>query len=307
MKQFIASLAMLCSITAVAQTLTITVPHPPGNAPDALARILERHLTDSLKRPVVVVNRTGADGRIGVDFVATSTGNNHVLLASTGPFLFNRVVYSKLNYSYENFDSMVPIARIPISFSVHPAVPVRNFNDLLKLSQQRPIICAGSSASSFFLGKFIMDQLQISNVVWVPFKGSADMNVQLMAGNIDCGLDTSLGHLPLHASGRIRIVAVSTVDKYPLLPDAIVLRDVIPGLSFYNWYGIAVPKSFDPQERDKIFAALKTILSNPGYQDSVTKSNLELVTTPADSANWLHNEYNRWEAIRQRLRIPKID
>jgi len=307
MKRLIATLAMFWTVSAWSQTLSIVVPFPPGGAPDVWARILERQLGDEIKRPVVVVNRPGADGRIAMDHVATSTGNSTVLLATTGTYLFNQVIYNKQNHNFENFDAMVPMTRIPIVFSVNPSSSIRNFRDLAQLSQQRPVTCAASSASSLFLGKYLMEQLQLKNIIWVPFRGSADMTMQLMAGNIDCGFDTLLVHLPLHASGKLKILYLSSVTRHPQLPDIALLRDVIPDLTFYNWYGVAIPRSFDPAERDRIFAALRTIGGRSEYRDSVGKSNLELVDPPADSAAWVRAEYNRWETIRQRLKIPKID
>lgn len=307
MKRLIATLAMLWTVSAWSQTLSIVVPFPPGGAPDVWARILERQLGDEIKRPVVVVNRPGADGRIAMDYVATSTGNSTVLLATTGTYLFNQVVYSKQNHNFENFDAMVPMTRIPIVFSVNPSSSIRNFRDLAQLAQQRPVTCAASSASSLFLGKYLIEQLQITNIIWVPFRGSADMTMQLMAGNIDCGFDTLLVHLPLHASGKLKILYLSSVTRHTQLPDIALLREVVPDLTFYNWYGVAIPRSFDPAERDRIFAALRTISGRSDYRDSVGKSNLELVDPPADSAAWVRAEYNRWEIIRQRLKIPKID
>ena len=307
MKKIVALLAMFWSFSVWAQTLSIVVPFPPGGAPDVWARILERHLGDAIKRPVVVMNRPGADGRLAMDHVATSTGSSTILLATTGSYLFNRVIYNRLNHTFEHFDAMVPMTRIPIVFSVNPTSPVRSFRDLAQLANQRPVNCAASSASSFFLGRYLMEQLQITNVTWVPFKGSADMNMQLMAGNIDCGFDPLSTHLPLHASGRLRILYSSGAAKHVQLPDVSLLRDIVPGLTFYNWYGIAIPRSFDPVERDRIFAALRSISNRPDYRDSVEKTNLELVDPPNDSTAWIRAEYTRWETIRQRLNIPKID
>lgn len=307
MKKLFAIFALAVGLQAGASTLTFSVPHPAGGAPDVWARLVEQGLGERIKRPVIVVNKPAGDGRVALEQAATSTGNNEIALASTGPFLFNRVVYQKLNYSFDNFDVIGPLARVPLVFSVSNRSGLKNFNDVVKLSQQRPVNCAASSASSLFLGKYVFNHLKIENVTWIPFKGSPDMSTQLAAGNIDCAFDTLLFHLPLHTAGKIQIVAVSSVSKHSAVPDAVLMSSAVPNLSFYNWYGIAIPKTWSTEERDKIFTAVRQTVSTPEFKESVRSRNLEPVDPPVDSNTWVQQEYQRWETIRQKLKIDKID
>lgn len=307
MKKLFAIFALAASLQVSASTLTITVPNPPGGAPDTWARLVERSLGDHLRRPVVVVNKPAADGRVAVDSVAASTTGTDVLLAATGPFLFNRVVYQRLNATFDNFDVIGPLARVPLVFSVSNASALGSLDDVVQLSRKRTVNCAGSSASSLFLGKYVFQQLNITNVTWVPFRGSSDMSTQLVAGNIDCAFDTLLFHLPLHTGNKLKIVAVTSGTRHPAVPDIGLIRDSVPGLTFYNWYGIAVPRSWLAEERDQLFAAVRHITSQPEFKESVRRAKLEPIDAPRDSNAWVREEYQRWENIRQKLNIDKID
>jgi tripartite-type tricarboxylate transporter receptor subunit TctC len=299
--------ALLFAVTAAwADTVTITVPNPPGGAPDVWTRIVAKHLTRELGVQYVISNRPAADGRIAVDYVATQPADGRNLITtSTGALLFNKVLFNKLNYDYTHFDIVAPMARVPVVFSVSNNLGVTTLKDFVALAKKKSLNCAGSSASSVFVGKQFFHQLKINNAQFVPFKGSADMNVQLAAGNIDCAFDTSLAAGPLHQSGRFKIIATASESKLSSVPDAALFSSVVPGLTFYNWYGIGV--RVNSPGTDKLFAVLKNLRLNPVYQAEMAQHGIEIVNSPESGSQWIHQEYQKYEAIRLTLKIDKLD
>lgn len=295
-------LSLLLVSSAWANIVTVTVPHPPGGAPDVWARIVSKHLTQELDNEYVVVNRPAADGRIAIDSVLQQPADGrNLILVSTGPFLFNKILFKKLNYDYTDFDTIVPLARVPIALVVSNKLGVNNLSEFIALARTKSLNCAGSSASSVFIGRYMMQEIRSKEVQFVPFRGSADMNVQLVAGNIDCGFDTTLATLPLHQDGKFKIIATSTQTQ--ILPNTSLFRSAVPNLVFYNWYGIGM--RINSPGGDRIFRALRKINKNAEFQSAITKAGLEVVEPPEHGTQWLHQEYIKYDAIRESLKISK--
>lgn len=306
-KKLLTTLLLFLASAVYAEPLTLIVPHPPGGSPDVYARLVAKYLSDQLLRDVVVMNKPAAAGRIAVDQAARSTSSDEILLASTGPFLFNKVIYKNLNTDFEHFDVIAPIARIPATFAVSNASGANSFKDIKALSQQRTVNCSGSSASTLFVGKYMFHQLGITNVTWVPFKGAAEMNTQLAAGNIDCGFDTIMPAQTLHDAGKYKIIAIGSNTKWPSLTEATLFKDIIPGLSFYNWYGIAFPKGMPVADKNKIVAVLDKINQDPVYREGVERMSFERVESPVKGLSWVKSQYQHYDAIREKLNIEKVD
>lgn len=302
MKKLFASVLLMASAVASTATTIITVPHPPGGSPDIWARIVAKHLSQETNTEVIVSNNPSAAGRVAVDFVAQQPADGKNLIAvTTGPFLFNKVLFKNVLHDYDSFDIMVPMTRIPMVLAVSNSLGVSTLKEFVALARNKSLNCAGSSSSSVFVGKHLMKQIKAQDVQFIPFKGSADMNVQLAAGNIDCGFDTSLAALPLHQAGRFKIIATSTHSQ--LLPDVALFKSAVPGLVFYYWTGIGIKAN--TANRDYLFRTLHRISQNPEYQLSVKKAGFELVDPSEGGSQWLHQEFLKFNAIREQLGISK--
>ena len=299
--------ALLFAMTSAwSNTITVTVPHPPGGAPDVWTRIVAKHLTQELGNDYIIVNKPAADGRIAIDYVASQPADGkNLITTSTGPFLFNKVLFNKLNHDYTDFDIMAPMVRVPLVLSVSNNLGVSTLTEFVALAKTKPLNCAGSGASSVFVGKQFFHKVAVKEVQFIPFKGSADMNVQLAAGNIDCAFDTTLAALPLHKGGKFKIIAASTESKLSEVPTAMLLSSVVPGLTFYNWYGLGM--RINTPGSEKIFTVLRKLNQNSVYQSEMNQRGLEIVTPPEHGSQWIHNEYQKYESVRLQLKIDKLD
>jgi len=302
MKKLLISTLLMSAMTLVSATTTITVPHPPGGAPDVWARIVAKHLAQEINDEVVVSNKPLADGRVAVEFVSRQTADGKNLIAvTTGPFLFNKVLFKNLSHDYTSFDTIVPMSRVPLVLAVSNTLGVSTLKEFVSLAHNKSLNCAGSSSSSVFIGKHLMKQIKAQDVQFIPFKGSADMNVQLAAGNIDCAFDTTLATLPLHQAGKFKIIATSTQTQ--ILPDTGLFRSEVPGLVFYNWTGIGV--RVNTTNSEQLFQALHRVAQNLEYRSAVKRAGLEVVENPISGSQWLHQEFLKYDAIREQLGISK--
>ena len=307
--KFIQILALsVIAITAPAATLTVVVPNPPGGITDAFGRSIARYLTQALNRDVVVVNKGGADGRIAADYVISQAPSNpHVLVAASGTMLFPSVLSKVVVNDYTRFDHMVPMVRVPTMFAVSTALNVTTWDQFLRVARGRALNCAAGAASSEFFGQYVMKQFNIAQAQFVKFRGSGDMAPQLIAGNIDCAFDTQLVLLPLHRDQRVRVLAVASVNRQPDLSSMVMFSDLVPGLSFSSWAGISVAKNFVPEDRERLWAALRLAHRDSQHRATMTALGVEIIDEPTTQANWLHNEYQRYETMRQHIGLPRTD
>ena len=292
----------MASMSLVNAVTVITVPHPPGGSPDIWARIIAKYLAQEINTEVIVSNNPAAAGRVAVDFVAQLPADGKNLIAvTTGPFLFNKVLFKNLSHDYNSFDIMVPMTRIPMVLAVSNSLKVSNLKEFIDVAQSRSLNCAGSSSSAVFVGKYLMKQIKSQDVQFIPFKGSADMNVQLAAGNIDCVFDTVLATLPFHQASRFKIIATSTHSQ--TLPDTTLFKSAVPGLVFYYWTGIGI--KVNTASKDHLFRALHRISQNPEYQLSIKKAGFEPVDPSEGGSQWLHQEFLKFDTMREQLSISK--
>ena len=294
------------SVTSLwANTSVIVVPNPPGGPPDVWGRIVAQHLTHTLNEEYIVSNRPGADGRIAIEHVANQPADGKTMIvATTGSFLFSRVLQQNHKHDFNDFELLVPMVRAPVVMAVSNNLNVSNWKEFLAVAKTKSLNCAGSSSSSVFVGKQIFDHVGLRNVVFVPFRGSADMGLALASGNIDCGFDTNYPALNFHNSNKYRIIAVGTQNRSSEVPEAMLFKDIVPGLTFYNWYGLGLLKTTPVDKQNNIFNAVKRLNQSADYRDKMQRAGLEVVDTPAGST-WVQQEYIKYNTIRESLKIPK--
>jgi len=308
MKKILFLILFFTTSVFAAPPITIVVPFPPGGFIDVFGRNIGRYLNSSLQQDVIIINRPGADGRLAMDYVAQQPANgSHLLIGSTGVTLFNRVLYTNLNTDYTAFENIVPMVRTPIVFVVSNKLGVSTFSEFIKLAQKNKLNCAGSSASSVFVGKYIFKHLTLSHIQFVPFKGSNDMIIQLMSGNIDCAFETNLVAAPLVRDKKIKMLAQGGQLYNSQTPNAILFSDIVPGLTFYNWAGVSILKATPAAEKNRIFFSLQHAASDLTYKNSISALNLEIIENPVINESWLNHEYRKFEKIRQQLDISKLD
>jgi tripartite-type tricarboxylate transporter receptor subunit TctC len=308
MKKLLLSLLLTAHTVMAAPPVTVVVPNPPGGFTDVFGRAISRYLAPALGQEIVVLNRGGADGRVAIEYMVNQTGPGlHLLVAASGTILFNKVLLTKLNNDYTAFDHMVPMVRVDNALVVHPKTGVNTVEDLVALSRTKSLNCAGGAASHVFAGKYIMQKLTIRGEQWIPFKGSSDLTPQLLSGNIECAVDSMVVLNPHIKDQRLKILAISSPTRSASAPTQTLFTDLAPGVTLFSWAGISVLKTVPQAEKDRVFAALRSVHQDPNYRATVLNLGLSINENPHTDIAWLHNEYNRLESIRQQIGMSKID
>jgi len=272
-RRFLSAAVAACALVAAAPTLAATypdrpirmiIPFPPGGTLDVVGRMLAQKLSEDLGQNVMVENRPGANGMIGADAVAKSTADGYTLLFSASTFTSAPMTMKTAPYSVENdFAPVALVAKAPLSVSINKDLPIKDVASLIQYGQANPgklTFAVGSIGSAGHLSTELLKRAGKLDYLIIPYKGTAPAFQDLVGGRIDGFIDPILGAMSYHQSGMLRIVAVTSKDRVPTLPDVPTVAETVPGYEFYSWYGLWGPKGLAPEIVEKLNGAVNTAL-----------------------------------------------
>ena len=301
--------ASLFTQAASAQTypsrpVRLVVPFTPGGSTDIVARIIAQRLTEAWGQQVLVENRPGAGGSVGVDFVAKSPPDGHTLIfGHVGTFGFGPSLYDKLPYdAVKDFAPIILFTAVPNMLVVHPSLPVRTVKELVALARTKPgQLNYGSSGngSASHLAVEYFKLLTKTNIVAIPYRGTGPMLVDLMAGQT---LLTITGVPPLapHVqSGRLRPVAVGSLKRLALFPQLPTIAESgYPQYEVTTWYGPLAPVKTPRDVILKINAELNRAVQRTDVRERLAAEAAEpLGSTPEQFGAYIQKEIERWARV----------
>lgn len=247
----------LCALLAVslpaqaqsypARTLRMIVPFAPGGPNDFLGRLVAQKITEQIGQTVVVENRGGAGGTVGLDVAAKAAGDGYTLaMAGTSNMAVAPSLYRKLPYDpLKDFTPVINVAHVPYALAVNPTVPARTLKEVIALAARKPgNLSYGSSGTGSVssLAAELLKSMTKTDIVHVPYKGTAPALTDVVAGQIDM-MFADLAVIQPHASaGKLRVIAVTGAKRLaaaPRLPT--VAESGLPGYDVSPWFGVVGP------------------------------------------------------------------
>ena len=281
--------------------IRIVVPLPPGSPPDVLARVVAERLQEAWKQPVVVENRPGATGMIGMDAVAKSAPDGYTvgvmfLTHTVLPALFGKV-------SYDTAADLVPIANLAWIYNVlvvPTSVPARSAKALADLARAQPgqlTYGSGGNGSPAHLIGEAFKQATKADMLHVPYKGPAEAVQALLGGQISAMFATTSVAVPLVNAGKLRALAVTSPDRLPALPSVPTMAESgVPGFDLKEWEGIVAPAGTPRDIVAKWNEELIRIMRLPAVRDRL--SDLGMEAAPPNSSDQfgslVQGELQRW-------------
>jgi tripartite-type tricarboxylate transporter receptor subunit TctC len=244
------------------QPIRIIFPFAPGGSGDTVARLIANKMSDALKRPVIVENRTGADGRIGVRAVKDAAPDGDTLLLTPiAPMAIYQHVYAHLDYDPINdFAPLSELGTFDFGIAVGPQLNVKTLKDLVDWAKANPsdanYAIPGTGTLPHFLGT-MFGRIAGIDLRAVPYHGSAAGLTDLVAGHIPIEITTTADLVQMAEAGRIRVLATSNAGRSPFLPNVPTLREAGYNLIATGWYGMFAPGKTPP---DVIARLNKTIV-----------------------------------------------
>ena len=311
---WLALLALLaCPLPVLAQkypekSIRLLVGFSTG-APYILALLISDKLRESLGQSVVPDFRPGAAGNIATEVVAKAPPDGYTLLLTASTIAISPNLSPKLGYdTFRDFAPITLLATVPTVIVVHPSVPAKNLDELVKLAKAHPgklNFGSGGIGTSNHLGSELFKTLTKINIVHVPYKGAAIALTAMLSGEVDMVTSTIPATIPLVNSGRIRALAVlapkrvASLSKVPTSAGA-----GMPELVVISWYGLVAPAGINPAIIEHLNAEVVKLMNAPEVKSKLAQVELDASTsTPADFAKFVRAEYEKWGRVIKEANI----
>jgi tripartite-type tricarboxylate transporter receptor subunit TctC len=287
-----------------AKPIRLVVTSPPGGSQDFLARLLGQALSPALGQQVVVENRTGASGIIGIDFVAKAAPDGYtLLLGAAGPIAVVPAFKEKLPFDpVRDFAPITMVASGPFAVVVHPSVPARSLKELIAIAKAKPGALnygsSGAGASPHLAAELLKSMAQI-NLVHIPYKGVGPALTDLVGGQIDLMFADVHLVLPHAKAGKLRALAVTSRDRSSVMPGAPTVSEAgVPGYSAGTWFGVLAPAGTSPEIVSRLNAEIGKVLANASLRERLSTQGIEPgASTPEQFAAHLRSELAKWRNV----------
>ena len=309
------SALLLAAPFASAQTfpskpIRIIAAFAPGSTLDVMARILGPKLAESMGQPVIVENRPGAGGMIGMDATAKAPPDGHTLaIGALGPNDTNPALYRKTPFDpVKDLTGVTLLATGPVAIVTHPSVPARSLRELVALARARPgqlnYGTPGVGTSPHLAGE-LFQSVTGTKMLHVPYKGNPEAITDLMGGQLSIVFSGLPPVVPLVSAGRIRALATTGKERAPSLPGTpTVAESGYPGAGMVIWYGVVAPGATPKNVIARLNAEIVRVMKLPEIRERFTGLGADPATSsPEEFSALIRDEYARWAKLIQAANI----
>jgi len=301
------SAVLAASLPAQAQypskPLRVVVPFAAGGTSDILARAIGPKITEAWNQPVVVENRTGANGNVGADFVAKSAPDGYTfLLSDVGALAINPSVYANMPFDpAKDFSPIVMVSYSPHVLAVHPSLPVKDVKELIAYAKANPgklnFANSGTGGAPHLAG---VEFAARTGIQWayIPYKGGSAAVTDVIAGNANVLFNGMLATYPSVKAGRLRGLAVSSAQRVPSAPELPTVAETLPGFETGSYQGLLAAAGTPREIVTKVNAELNRILNTEDMKAFLAKQGTEVrAGAPEALGTFIVNEKARWAKV----------
>jgi tripartite-type tricarboxylate transporter receptor subunit TctC len=300
-------LALACSAPLSAQPyptrpVRFVVPFAPGGSTDTLARTLSQRLAESLGQQVIVDNRPGGHGNIGMEIVARAAPDGHTIVLgyianlAIGPSLYGKLPFDPVR----DFAPVTQIASSPNVLVAHPSLPAKSLKELIALAKEKPFpfASAGVASVGHLTGEYL-NSLAGTRLVHVPYKGSGQAVTDLLGGHVPLMFSGFSSTLPHIKTGKLRPLAVTGAQRSPALPEvATIAEQGFPGFEATAWYGVLAPSGTPQPIVARLHGETVRALKLAEIAERLAGLGFEIVgSTPEAFAAYIRSEIRKWEKV----------
>ncbi|MGZ8231677.1 MAG: Bug family tripartite tricarboxylate transporter substrate binding protein [Burkholderiales bacterium] len=312
-RAFLASLLCLWACVGVAHAqgaagfpvkpIRLVIPYPPGGGTDTIGRPLVQRLGENLKQQVIVDNRGGAGGNIGMEIAAKSPPDGYTLvLAITAQLAVNPALYKKLPYDpVKDFEPISLLATGPYLLLVHPSLPAKSLKELIALARARPgqiNYASSGNGSGGHLAAALLENMANIKMLHIPYKGGGPALVDLLAGNVQVLYATYATSRPHIDSGRVRALGVSTARRLTGVDIPTIAEQGLPGYDAGVWYAVLAPAGTPRDIVARLNAEFVRALGSPDIKALLGKASIEPIgSTPEELAKFMKEEIAKWAKV----------
>ncbi|AMH04186.1 ABC transporter substrate-binding protein [Achromobacter xylosoxidans] len=290
--------------------IRLLVPYGPGGSSDVVARAVAVEMSRDLGQQVIVENKGGGQGSIATVEAARARPDGYTLiLGHVGTLAVNPTMMPNLSYDpRRDFAPIILLAKLPMVFAVGAKVPAATLPEFVALARAKPGVLNYGSAGNGSAGHLAFEMLKTAaaiDVVHVPYKGTGAQVTDLLAGNIDAAAAGIPGLLPHAQAGKIKIVAVGSAQRLPILPDVpTVAEQGYPGFESSQWFGLLAPAGTPQEAISRLQAAAQRALQTDAVRQRLAHDAAEPSGAgPAEFAAFIDAEERRWSQVVKDARL----
>ena len=285
--------------------ITVINPWTSGGPADTVARPVLQKLSERLGQPIIMENKSGANGVIGCAFVARAAPDGYTLLFShVGPITISPAVQKDMPYdSVRDFKPITQIVSAPTVLLVRPSLPIHNLRELVDYARANPgklsYGSVGPGSTTHLAGEILSTMANIK-LLHVPYKGAAPVVNDMLGGSIDMSFLNIAGAISYVKSGQLRAIGVTTLKRSPLLPDLPTISEAYPGFEVNSWYGLMAPAKTPDDIVDMLQKQVAEIIRSPDIVELFSRNGLTPEgTTPVQYAEQIKTDLARWRNVVQ--------
>ena len=308
LSRLFATFALVLAYPVAAQTypsqpIKLIAPFPPGGSVDIMARLIADPLAAQLGGRIVIDNRSGASGNIGMEAAARANPDGYTLVLNTIPLVTNQSLFDKLTWDpIRDFAHIGMVATAPHVLVVPRRVPATSVAELLQLARASPgklsYASAGIGTTFHFCAEMFKDSTG-TFILHVPYRGGGPALVDTLSGQVDMSFPTLSAALPHVKAGTLRALAVTSTTRSALLPELPTMQEAgVKDFQFTQWLALLAPAGTPPQVVTKLNFSLNTALNTRDLKDKFQAQGFEpFVTSPEEARKFLAAEVQRYSRL----------
>ena len=285
-----------------ARPIRWVVPFPPGGATDVVARVVSQWLSERFGQPIVIENRGGAGGNIGVQAVINAAPDGYTMLLIPTSATINATLYDSLPYNI--LRDIAPVSGLVLSpnvMIVNPALPVRSVPEFIAYTKANPgkinLASPGTGTAVHMAGE-MFKLMTGASMTHVPYRGGAPAIADLISGQVHVMFDVLPGAMQHIRSGSTRALAVTTRTRVDTLPDIPTVAETVPGYDSTTWFGIGVPAGTPREIIERLNREMNACLSDAAIKAKLAEVGTSpLLFTPAEFGVHLAAETEKWAKV----------
>jgi tripartite-type tricarboxylate transporter receptor subunit TctC len=292
-----------------AKAVKLIVPFPAGGTADVLPRILAEKVRNAYPAGIVVENRSGAGGNIGAEFVARADADGTTFLASPpGPVAINHHLYKSLSFDPTKWVPVTIVATVPNVLAVSNKVPAKTLDEFIAYLKANPgkvsYASQGNGSTSHLTAAMFM-QLTGTQMIHVPYKGTAPALVDLVGGNVDVFFDNISSSAQFHTGGKLRVLAVADDRRSPALPQVPTFAEAkLPAMKAVTFFSVVAPPGTPKEAVDYMQKTFAEALAAPDVRQKFLEQGAAPGgITPEQTGRFIREESERWSAV---IRSAKV-
>jgi len=291
-----------------AKPVRMVVPFPPGGGVDVTARILAQRLSERTGQSFIIDNRAGASGIIGTEAVVKAVPDGYTLLVGSQTTHCVVPAIYKVNYNTgRDLVGITEIAKSPMLLLVHPQLPVKNADELIKLARARPgqLTFGAAHGATIHMAAELLKIMAKIDMMLVPYKGEGPAIIDVMGGQVMLMFSNMPVSLPQVKSGRLRVLAVTSAQRVPSLPEVPTIAESgLPGYEAATWFGMFAPAAVPREIVAKLNADAVAGLTVPEVKERMASQGYFVIASGVEPfAEFISKEIPRWAKVVKQANI----